>query len=70
MQTIDHLIIKVGPTETEAVKMFENLKTSISTISKIGKNIEQKIQNTCGLKLSLSQGGDRGTPKCIYRICL
>ena len=32
LQTIDHLIIKVGPTETEAVKMFENLKTSIPTI--------------------------------------
>ena len=54
---MDHLIIKVGPTETEAVKMFVNLKTSISTISKIGKNIEQKIQFMGGLKLSLSQGG-------------
>ena len=32
LQTVDHFIIKVGPTETEAVKMFENLKTSILTI--------------------------------------
>ena len=77
---MDHLIIKVGPTETEAVKMFENFKTSIyQRYKSVGKKIELKIFK-CGLKLSLSQGGDRGTPKCtdknmsknshFLRICL
>ena len=53
LQKMDHLIIKVGPTETEAVKCLKTSKHPYQQYKNVGKKIEQKIRFTRNLKPSL-----------------